>query len=306
VENCFNGIDDNCDHLVDCADPQCTAAGVAECIPDPGTATEGVTSTATCPTGYPTGRPLDTGLNAGSCAAGTCACDVRVTGSLVCETSIIAKGALQQDCTRTGGTVVASLQTGILCTALDAGLDPNTYYLVTTPVLDGMCITSTPTGGAPANNSPTWTTAGSFCTRSMYGAGCATGQVCAPAASKHCVLATGNQVACSVTGYSVLDTTPYYSGFDDSARTCACACNINLTCPNYVTFGPTGPFCAGTPVNAGCQNNLAYSTALVPMAIPIGGYPPDGGGVPIECAPGATESGTTSTTGFELTVCCNR
>jgi len=291
VENCFNGVDDNCDGLVDCADPQCTggASPVAQCVPSPGSATAGILSTtATCPAAYPTATPLYAGLNAGSCAGGTCSCVNGLNGSATCSASLVSKGGTSTDCNLGIGTSVFSGTSASGCMSFGA-LSSTTWYQVNAPTLSATC--NPTTGGSPIDNAPTWSTTDAFCAASAFGTGCASGQVCAPAAANHCVLATGDQVACTVAGYSTLNTTPFYTGYDDTGRSCACSCDLGLSCSSVVGFGSGG--CSSLyAVSGGCQKDLTYDHAEI--SAPSG----------TACTPGATSSGSTSTTGFERTVCC--
>lgn len=112
-----------------------------------------------------------------------------------------------------------------------------------------------------------------------------------PSGANHCVLETGNQVACSNASYPVVNTTAYYTGFDDSGRACGCTCNVSGSCSGVVGFGSGG--CGTlTAVGAGCQSGLAFDHPEISAPNTPG------------CTPGATEGGSTSTTGVERTVCC--
>ncbi|HZU83091.1 MAG TPA: hypothetical protein VE987_09255 [Polyangiaceae bacterium] len=82
AEDCTNGVDDNCDGLVDCADPQCGAYGCAAPVPGGGwngpvafwQATNPVT-VPSCPANYVSPVTGSEGLNAppATCGNGTCA-----------------------------------------------------------------------------------------------------------------------------------------------------------------------------------------------------------------------------------------
>lgn len=301
TENCFNGVDDNCDGKVDCADPQCTggdggAAPVAECVPDPGGLTAGILSTAgadagpACPATYPTTTALYAGLTPGSCSAGSCVCGGGMSGTPICSASLTSKGGSVTSCNLGFGTNVFSKASTDGCFAISPALSSGTWYTLSTPTLSGA--TCNPSnGGAAAKNPPTWTTTSQFCS-GVVGAGCASGQVCMPAAANHCVLETGNQAACSHPGYPTINTTPYYTGYDDSGRACACTCNVSGSCSTVVGFGSGS--CGGllTAVGAGCQAGLNFDHAQISA--------PNAPG----CTPGAMEGGSTSTTGAERTVCC--
>ncbi|MCU1281504.1 MAG: cell wall surface anchor family protein, partial [bacterium] len=291
VENCFNGVDDNCDGLIDCADPQCTGGGtpLAECVPDPSGATAGTLSTTSCPMEYPTARPLFAGMNAGTCAGGTCSCVNGLNGGATCSASLSQQGGTIVSCSQIGTSIFSNKTNLDNCIAF-ATMSSTTYYSLSTVTLNATC--NPPTGGTPIKNPPTWATNDNFCSGTSIGGGCAAGNVCVPKAANHCVLETGDQVACTVPGYSVMNTTHFNSGFDDSGRTCACACVLSGTCGANVGFG-NGSCSPLFAVGGGsCQKGLTYDHASI--GAPSG----------VACTPGATSSGSTTTTGFERTVCC--
>ncbi len=292
TEDCFNGVDDNCDGLVDCADPQCTGGATpqAECVPDPGSAVTGTLSTTTCPMAYPTNTPLYAGFTAGSCATGSCACFNGINGSPSCSATLVNKGGTITSCdVALGGTTIFSNATNASSCVSFAALSATAYYALGYTT-SGSC--NAPSGGNATKVAPTWATTDAFCGGGKVGGGCAAGKVCMPVAANHCVLETGSQTMCtSVPGYSVPNATQFFSGFDDSTRACSCTCSPTITCnASFYTNGSctTGPF--GQP--AGCYKGwTAYTGATI--AAPSG-----------TCGAGAGESGATTTTGFERTVCC--
>jgi hypothetical protein len=107
------------------------------------------------------------------------------------------------------------------------------------------------------------------------------------------VLETGNQAACTVAGYAAMNTTAFYSGYDDSGRSCACNCGLSGSCGGIAfNTGSCTPLIAGAP---GCSKNWSpYDHAQI------------SGPTGVACTPGATMSGSTSTAGFERTVCCTQ
>jgi hypothetical protein len=83
-EDCFNGVDDDCDGNADCADSDCQVA--AMCVPDPGSFQVMVQLTsaqAACPSSYPGNRQILRTANpsAHSCDATSC----RLTGVIECN-----------------------------------------------------------------------------------------------------------------------------------------------------------------------------------------------------------------------------
>jgi hypothetical protein len=290
TENCFNGVDDNCDGKVDCEDPQCTP--VAECVPDPGTANAaalGTLSTSACASDYTTTTALFANLAAGTCTSGSCQCQGGFVSTPTCSTSLTQQGSTIVSCSAVGTSIFSNKTNADGCLAFTA-LNTNTYYTIDAVKYNATC--NAPSGGTPMKNAPTWSTSDKFCTGAPVGKGCTAGNICVPKAANHCILTTGSAATCSVAGYTVANATAFFTGFDDSARSCACACNVAGTCGTSVGFG-NGSCGALFAVGGGtCQKGLTYDHAQVSG--------PSG----TACTTGATESGATSTTGFERTLCC--
>jgi hypothetical protein len=227
-------------------------------------------------------------MAAGTCAGGTCSCVNGLNGTATCSATLKNEGGFA-GCAVVGSNVfVQTDQAG--CFSFSQ-LSSTTYYELFAPSLNATC--NPTTGGTPIKNAPAWSQTDQFCSGQAVGKGCPAGQVCAPTAANHCVLETGNQAACTVTGYSVMNTTAFYSGYDDSGRSCACSCDLSGSCSGIgFNTGGCAPFYAVAP---GCGKNWSpYDHAQI--------SPPSG----VACTPGATMSGSTSTTGFERTVCCTQ
>jgi hypothetical protein len=292
TENCFNGVDDDCNGHVDCDDTACTggATPIAECVADPGSATAGTIDSSACPSTYPNTTQLHTGLTAGTCAAGNCSCSGGLTGTPRCEATLKQQGGTLLSCnTNPLTSIFQNLTATNGCIAFTGGALGTGYYSLSMQMI-AQC--NAPSGGTPTKVAPTWQANASFCTGGLIGGGCATGQVCMPAAAKHCVLETGDQVECTRAGYGVKDTTQYFTGFDDSQRSCSCACNLTGTCGTAVAFG-VGSCATTANLSTGCHTGFGgYDHAQAPN--------PNGAG----CAVGTTSTGATSTTGFERTICC--
>jgi hypothetical protein len=296
-EQCFNGIDDDCNGLIDCADPACTGGGnpPAQCAPDPGSATPGLFVTdGGCPAQYPSPSPLNAGIQS-TCGLGTCG-GCSPYSSSYCQLQIFDNGS-DSACTAGTGSVVAVVSTGSSCTALTSTIPNGNYHSLGSPSWGGTC--APPGGGSAVKNTPTWTQTAQFCSGASVGRGCPVGFVCLPATGKHCALAAGTQVACP-SSYQQ-NTTSFFGGFDDTTRSCTCDCAV----------GGTGS-CSGTPSvrmagNSGCgggttnlQNgcgNLDVSTYQFArlQSLIINNPPP--------CTDTTRPTGTTNLTGPQ-TVCC--
>ena len=264
AENCTNGIDDNCDGLVDCAEPSCQTAGYA-CVgaapagwsgPDLfWTGTAGATAPA-CPTGYRSmdGHAGPTGTN------GTCACTCTATGQACTATAAFHKDQACSDPACSSVTLTATSTGPSACTPItppsvcgnagsfDGGVPAPTGGTCTPQV------TKTP-GSAEG-----WTSSARVCTAPAdVPGGCA-------GASQQCVLESPSSfgaaicvhqsgVASCPAGYP---TKSLIYGDETDMRGCGpCTCSAK----------PTGGTCAAT-INVwgdqagGCTGSVASTSAL--------------------------------------------
>src|SRR5439155_17176203 len=76
--------------------------------------------------------------------------------------------------------------------------------------------------GTAAKVPAAFATSERFCGAAVMGGGCAAGSVCMPKASSLCALADGD-VACP-SGFTALQGTSWYSGFNDTRACAACSC----------------------------------------------------------------------------------
>jgi hypothetical protein len=290
TEDCFNGVDDDCDGLADCADPDCTggASPKAACVPDPGSFTAGTdVSPGPCPAGYPSPMPLGSGaLTDSSCAVGTCACQA-LPSSPFCDGVLVDSGN-SPGC----GSGVSQITT----TCLEGlSIPSGDYHAAGGPTWESPGCGS-PTGGTASRVAASFAANDLFCSGSVVGAGCPGSERCVPAAPSHCVVRTGTQLTCP-TGYN-LRPVHYFADVTDS-RTCTCDCG-------FATFGHcfsaslnfyTSSDCSGTPVGfaTACTNNDATT---VHSAQVIGS--PSGG----TCGATVDPAGGPAVAADEQTVCC--
>jgi hypothetical protein len=228
VENCTNGIDDNCNNLVDCADPMCMSQGFA-CVPaapsgwtGPGAYYSGASAAPSCPGGYPTDSLDGNSDVVGSPAMCSCSC-----------------GAVQgAGCSSVGLTYYQQLNCGGGSCGTDS-LPPS--FCVVAPCDAKSVAASPPTvqGGActPSANDTippvTWSKSQRGCT-GQVGGGCGAAMVCAPPvaspfAPTRCVYSPGTQ-PCPA-GYANPSTTAY-GGVNDTRGCTACSCGgaAGLSC----------------------------------------------------------------------------
>jgi hypothetical protein len=293
TEECFNNADDDCDGLIDCADPDCTNGGspIATCVPDPASFAVGIflPGSVGCPTSYPSPSPLGSNFSAASCATGTCSGPSTPSASR-CGAGLFSAAAA--DCGAYSTVVNVSTTTSCVpFTPVPGG----TYHFQSGPFWQhGGCA---PTGGTAQKTPAAFAAHDTFCARPSFGSGCELGKVCVPAASTHCVLKAGAQLACP--GNYILRTTRYFTNLDDPVT---CACNSTLTANgdctgvlvHYYTSTSCGP--AGFPLpNPNCDN--ADISAL--NGAQTVGTPPSLGA----CTTGANAVGTSAPLD-EQTVCC--
>jgi hypothetical protein len=212
AENCFNGVDDDCDGLADCADPSCTSVGV--CAPTDGAFSLGLTvaSDSPCPTGYQAGSPtlIYQGV-AGDKSCDGCSCSV----TSHCSTTLRAYPSTTA-CTGTPA-VLASLDETSKCVPLAAGHSG-------LPSVDAFAYTaSCSSGGAATPSAWSWSTTMKFCPADPPGGGCKTGFACVhKTTANYCELGSGS---CS-TGFTDLAGGTWYTSATDG-RTCgSCDCQI--------------------------------------------------------------------------------
>jgi hypothetical protein len=294
VEDCFNGVDDDCNGLVDCADPACNPT--AECVPAGMALPQGTTTDVgmTCPTSFTAfAVTLNQGIHQGTSCNG-CSC----TGKMLCHSNIYDYGA-----SACPGATVSGIMFQTDNTYCQGNGAVGINY--TSGKIKADAFTATPScaaSGSPTVPALTWDRRTQFCQTNIQGGGCASGGICVPKIAKHCVLATGN-VACP-SGYTPEGAgggTPWNSGSTEG-RTCAactstCGAASGGGCPTSISFyssqNCTG---VGASVAAGTSNCSAggpYQSATV-----LGATAPTCGGSSTSAVQGAaTETGT-------QTLCC--
>lgn len=245
VESCFNGTDDDCDGLIDCADPDCTggATPLADCVENPGSNTYGTTDPTTCPSAYALRTDLQYDFVDSSCNAGTATCPSgTVTGACqLTRTTFSGAGC-------TSATAQHNFQSNT-CQPLPAVTNGNYYQWSASPTW--IAPTSCAGTGAAAKVAARFDSSEAFCARTGdIGGGCAANKVCVPHAPNHCVLVTGDRAICP-SGYTQ-DPTRYYLSFNDP-RTCSFTCSGSAgTCPS------------NSSLRDGCSNFFGIPTSCLP------------------------------------------
>ncbi len=286
TENCFNGIDDDCDLLPDCADPDC--APTAICVPPPtgsfklGTKIAGA---AVCTT-YPTATTIRSGFISPTCGTGSCACQPGSDSGGTCFSALMNAGS---DFSCGGGSSPVNVEPG-MCLQVTPPASISYHYTFEGYIPGTTCGTSGAPSGVPAGFAQTST----FCSRpeTTGGAGCSGGNLCVPKALNQCVISPGQLIACP-SGYTS-DSTAHFTGHD-SGQTCACRCTMNPgTCTKATVFASND--CTGGIYPNTCSNQDLTTTAVSVLGGTLSTLGQCG-------SAGFFVSGTTTPTGPQ-TVCC--
>jgi len=257
VENCTNGIDDNCNGLVDCADPQCSP--LYRCVPPVPSGWEGYYQLYDNDLGGPTpgcAAPFSslgaTGWRTLNWQAATCSsCQCGGPTNVDCEEPLLY---LVVDSTCNGTAWHLSDPTGVCGTEPCWGVDPHgacrgvnlnpgsppeytsaVYFEVGQPIPGtGSCAAS---GGNPTKPTPTWQRFGISCQAdpaATAGGGCTGTNSCVPRSTAStgyepgtCVYQPGNISTCPV---PFSKRFVYYLDWLDSRSCTSCQCGTpNVT-----------------------------------------------------------------------------
>jgi hypothetical protein len=271
-EDCFNGIDDNCDGLVDCADPQCTAT--TTCVPALAGAAYGtvLSSAGPCPQSGATTTLLYGAFNPGSCSGCSTSLGVSATPTLV----------IRQFTPACNGTIIANI------TATDCSQPVPSSGGITESLSGINCNTAT---GTPSYSPGSFTT-DQFCTSPAVGGGCSPGNVCVPkvGSDQSCVL-VGSGASC--TGYASNVTPSFGTWYTDKTITEACdSCANAMLEPTAQVFFCSTPSCGcGGTYIGNCPSTTLNSTYYLGIQNP-------------GCLANAKTTGTFAGAGTQMKVCC--
>ncbi|HZU84709.1 MAG TPA: hypothetical protein VE987_17385 [Polyangiaceae bacterium] len=312
-ENCTNGVDDDCNGLVDCADPACGAYTCAAPVPAGWSGpiawwqgSSGATAPG-CAAGFQQAFDANSGLSG---AAATCSCSCTASGQ-VC--SVSGDFHPDQSCGNAPCATVTPASSGA-CTAVPSNTcgSGGSFSVSGTPAPSGGTCSARVTSSVPP---AVWAGAARACAYAGpadTGAGCAPAERCvaAPGAggygAKLCIYTTSATPpsACPA-GYASGAPIVVYSGYTDTRGCGACACS-----------GPSGGSCSGTIEiygSGGCTGSNGSATYTLGTACqaysglsPVPGsvkasYVVTGGSCSVQSQPPAT--GAVTATG-PTTVCC--
>ena len=250
VEDCLNGLDDDCDGLPDCADPDCVPTMV--CVPRPAGKVGMTITTGTCPQGFApksnVGTPFGLTIDGGGTACTGCQCGSSTVTS--CTTAVTTYLTTADCQAGTNGKNVATLSTGDTntCPVPDTNT-ANVFGAALSPwsVVSSPCAAS----GTPVKPTAAFATSTSFCMSAYVNdlgqTGCAAGSVCTrrpPAGSSSCLL-LDDASACP----AGTKTTTVYAGIQDDRACAACTCTLQ------------GASCDGLVVQMGSDYSCGIDTA---------------------------------------------
>jgi hypothetical protein len=246
AESCFNGVDDDCDGLIDCADPDCVT--IAVCVP-PVTAPFVVGSTlddpmSLCPAAYSKLEVIHSGPNDPGCtmlppSMGGCDC------SMVCHTQV---RYFFSGCPNTDNENQLAVVQNTGCASWSTWNNTLDVEGLATPLSCTVSGTTTKIGA-------TWAKSKEFCSTTQHGGGCSGGNWCVPATpGPSCEVAAGAQT-CDP-GYNAV-TGPWYTDVDDT-RSCQCQCGAPTgSCGTTVTlYSDNGCTSGATSFSAAGANNI--------------------------------------------------
>jgi hypothetical protein len=263
-EDCLNGIDDDCDGLVDCADPACSNAGffcTAAAIPTGWTLVAfSATTRPSCPTRYASEQAIVSNPAGGP---DTCSCHCSGTAAS-CGGTATYQGF--PNACASGAVTVNLAVNGGACTATSTSVSSGHFYTLpgsNAVAQQGNCSGAGAVASAPA---PTFDAGATCAAPAQLGAGCSSG-VCAPAtgtAFGACIAHPGN-VACPTFGFVKQTLVSTGSpGYVDN-RTCgSCPCATSLGCgavSNVALY--SGASCTGAGFNVGGSCGVINATASI-------------------------------------------
>jgi hypothetical protein len=308
AEDCFNGLDDDCDGLNDCADPDC--APTALCVPRPsGTVGTVVGATDLCPKGFApnsnNATPYGLTVNGGGTTCSGCLCAQTVSATSCAATLTTYLSTADCQAAANGKNVLT-----VSSTSPDPCPVPDTSTAnVFGAALSAWTVTSASCGpsGTPVRPTPSFATSTGFCEAAVVlqanpNTGCAAGSVCMrrpPAGDASCVL-LADASACPAgtkTGGVV------YAGLQDNRVCGACACDVQgASCDNLVVQMGSDYGCGLD--TADIKGGARTCTTTQPTSgVYVPGYHVAGAPTAGACKPTSVLSGTLAPTGGH-SLCC--
>jgi hypothetical protein len=219
LEDCLNGLDDDCNGLIDCADPACMP--VVECVENaPGLALgTTVAASASCPASYDASTAtLGQGfVSSNKCEGCTCA------SNLSCQVTLSSVEA--SSCQDGGVTQSYVVAPGPACSNnTGAGFNITTGNFRVSQIASA---TSCAPTGTPTPEKADFPVKAKFCETQQFGGGCAEGHMCvAKTTTKHCAL--GSPATVCPGSYAPESGGTWYTGIND-LRSCGTSCSCEVS-----------------------------------------------------------------------------
>ena len=298
VENCRNGIDDDGNGFIDCADPAC-AAQLYHCATVPagwmGPVARGhdVTSTTACAGDYAASAYGGyTNLDSGSASCSACSC-----GPSTCGIS----GLFGSGCGAGEKKLTLSTTTSGACIT-PAFMTVYEDFRGATAISQDAC--APPVGGILSATAASFLASGQLCTLTATAlGGCGASAICAPPATgqldqKLCIYRVGT-FACPAGSFSA--STTYDSSLVDTRACTSCSCTLAAGgCGTLTGTWYSGADCSGNvvstlsvgPTNPGCAVSTDGRTSV------------RFDGAPAACSPSGGAVTGSVTASNPVTVCC--
>jgi hypothetical protein len=304
--DCLDGLDNNGDGLIDCADPSCT---MVQCVPS---SASPVGTVETSCTGTITGTHINQGFSAPtSCHA--CGCSTAGTCSFSIYADNTGNGCVNAN------TLLGTFTAANTCIMVT----PAGYYSMNAVGSANATCSALQTGMPDAT---TYSTSKSFCpsTKSSAASACPANQVCVPKPATGSICTLVNGTTCP-SGYATNTGTWYGDGTTSDTRSCTCtgctttsmgSCNpAGLAYFVHTATGDTAPKCVDNPAPYNYSSGGCYPWNLPPTtndyywlhtstvdALQLHALPSNTGST---CNGGTgTVTGGSATPGTTYTVCC--
>jgi len=286
AENCFNGVDDDCDGLIDCADTA-DCSSVAMCVPTLTGASYGTVLTnaaSACPQAGATSQLLYSFASAPYSCYGCTATALGTPSLPIYSDSSVSCNMADQ------ATNVGSVSTST-CASLSVsnqfelgGITGVTCVLSGTSTLDQFVITTD-----------------KFCADSSVGAGCPSGNVCAPqvGSAVGCILVPST-TSCPASYPKAIGLSTWYGGYSGSPSCPACSTANNWAYDGLNVYSGS---CGGTLVTSvsGVSGSPKYNLTCIAAGTY---YFELGTGSSFGCGYGLTATGAYTGTNGAYHVCC--
>ena len=286
-ESCMNGLDDDCNGAVDCADSAC--APVTQCVPE-ALAFVLVASEEACPAGYVELDVVHQDIKDNGCEGCSCnALEPQCEAYVSVYTSLLS---CQRDTVNTGGTMLSDPATSTCSAPIGKNTELGSGgfgFNVHVKAGKSTCEAS----GDPRRSAPAWGRTLKRCSSELQRGGCLLGY-CAhrPEAKEVCWPETD-------TGCGLVTPQTYYQGYDDTRVCEACSCSTKGgSCSDVGATLATDPMCRSTGT---VLRDAEKSCEMISAEAKVRGI---GRASKPECSSQSVVNGTLAATGA-VNLCCS-